>query len=251
MFLVAQLGARMHYAVPRLLMNAGILDRLYTDLYASRAFRSVLALPSQIGPAPLRRWLARTPHIPENRIVCFPTIAIEYYWRRCAGNSGAGTAAHLWMGRKFCERVVDCGLGSASAVYAFNSAGLELLRFARARGLLTVLEQTSAPSPVEDALLRQEQADHPAWVPARSDNPYRSAFEDRERMEWDAADLILCGSEFVRDGIRGAGGPAERCRVVPYGVSATTFNRTPEFERRPLRVLTVGAVGLQRLALCA
>jgi hypothetical protein len=32
-FIVAQLGARMHYAVPRIFHEAGILERLYTDSY--------------------------------------------------------------------------------------------------------------------------------------------------------------------------------------------------------------------------
>jgi hypothetical protein len=35
---VAQLGARMHYAVPRILHEAGILDRFYTDICAAKGW---------------------------------------------------------------------------------------------------------------------------------------------------------------------------------------------------------------------
>ena len=65
-------------------------------------------------------------------------------------------------------------------------------------------------------------------------------------MEWETADSIICGSEFVRDGIRASGGPVERCCVVPYGVRPTGVAPRRSFDRGPLRVLTVGAVGLRK-----
>ena len=39
---VAQLGARMHYAVPRILHAAGMLERFYTDLAAVRGWPALL-----------------------------------------------------------------------------------------------------------------------------------------------------------------------------------------------------------------
>jgi len=248
MFVVAQLGARMHYAVPRILAGAGALERLYTDLYAPRALRSVLRIPSRLAPSGLRRWLGRVPGgVPEDRIASFPGMGFEYYWRqRRAKSPGELTATHLWGGREFCRRILHCGLGDAQAVYTFNSAGLEVLTHARACGILTVMEQTIAPAGIEDMLLQAEQADHPAWESPRGDDSYRGDFQERERMEWETADSIICGSEFVRDGIRASGGPFERCCVVPYGTRATAVAPRRGFDRGPLRVLTVGAVGLRK-----
>src|ERR1700733_1743638 len=218
MFVVAQLGARMHYAVPRILAGAGALERLYTDLYAPRALRRVLNFESRLAPRGLRRWLARVPaEIPEDKIWSFPAMGLEYYWRRRRSSAARpATAAYLWAGREFCRRIVRLGLGEAQAVYTFNSAGLELLEYARSRGLLTVMEQTIAPVRIEDLLMQAEQSDHPGWEPAGERDLLRHDLEDREAMEWATADLILCGSEFVRDGIRAAGGPVEHCSVVPY-----------------------------------
>jgi hypothetical protein len=59
------------------------------------------------------------------------------------------------------------------------------------------------------------------------------AFAGREAAEWDLADVIVCGSEFVRDGIASLEeGPAGRCAVVPYSVDgspvATKANRTTQ-----------------------
>lgn len=248
MFVVAQLGARMHYAVPSILARAHALECLYTDLYASRALRAALALPSRFAPPALRRWLARVPvGIPEEKIVSFPAMGLEYYWRqnRATINRPA-TAAYLWVGREFCRRVLRRGLGNAQAVYTFNSAGLELLQDARARGLFAVMEQTLAPAGIEDMLLQAEETEHPGWEQPRAHDAHRSELQERERMEWGTADLILCGSEFVRDGIRVSGGPVERCSVVPYGIRPPSSVPKRRFDRRPLRVLTVGAVGLRK-----
>ncbi len=40
-------------------------------------------------------------------------------------------------------------------------------------------------------------------------------FIAREEPEWQMADIIICGSEFVRSGIAQCGGPVEKCAVVP------------------------------------
>jgi len=49
--LVAQLGARMHYAVPRILHEAGALDRFFTDICATGAWaRTLGALLKSTAP---------------------------------------------------------------------------------------------------------------------------------------------------------------------------------------------------------
>src|SRR4051812_36898122 len=61
-FLVAQLGARMHYAVPRILHRAGRLDRLFTDIAASRGLLRLTRLwPASLRPNVVTRLLGRTP----------------------------------------------------------------------------------------------------------------------------------------------------------------------------------------------
>lgn len=248
MVIVAQLGARMHYAVPAILQRAGLLERLYTDIYAPRLPKPFGALTARYGPPSLRRWLGRSPvDIPEEKITSFDAMGLEYIWRRRrAASLEAGSAACLWAGQEFCRRIIHCGLGGASSVYTYNSAGLELLQHARAQGVNSITEQTFAPEKVHQEILSQERADYAGWSAASAENPLTPAYEEREQMEWDAADLILCGSEFVREGIRTAGGPADRCRVVPYGVRPPVRTSPRDSRHRPLRVLTVGAVGLRK-----
>jgi glycosyltransferase involved in cell wall biosynthesis len=71
-------------------------------------------------------------------------------------------------------------------------------------------------------------------------------FIQREEAEWEEANLIVCGSDFVRDGIARSGGPVERCVVVPYGVDASFQVPQRAEHRGPLRVLTIGTIGLRK-----
>ena len=76
--LVAQLGARRHYAVPRALHAAGLLHRFITDACASiPPWRWLdLALPSRSRPDKLRRLLDRdVADVPSNLIYGFPWFA--------------------------------------------------------------------------------------------------------------------------------------------------------------------------------
>src|SRR5918994_2027868 len=79
---VAQLGARMHYAVPRIFHEAGLLERLYTDSYVGNKPWLQQVLGSM--PAPLRsgvagRLLGRTDdRIPPAKVTSFDTFGVRY-----------------------------------------------------------------------------------------------------------------------------------------------------------------------------
>jgi glycosyltransferase involved in cell wall biosynthesis len=175
-------------------------------------------------------------------------FGFEYARRRMTAQSVAdSTLAYLWAGRQICEQVLAEGLEGATGVYTFNSAGLELLKAARQQGLCAIMEQTIAPYELECQLLEREHGDYPDWEPSPQANGRAAEFIAREKAEWEQADLILCGSEFVKDGIGRCRGPVGKCAVVPYGVDAS-FELPERGPRRPgpLRVLTVGAVGLRK-----
>jgi glycosyltransferase involved in cell wall biosynthesis len=248
-FAVCQLGARMHYAVPRLLASAEMLERLFTDICAAKGWpRWLHAIPEALRGPGVRRLLGRVPQgIAPEHITAFNHFGLQYARRRAQARTPAEAhAVHLWAGTRFCELIIGAGLGAASGVYAFNTAGLELLAWARQRGLKTALEQTIAPSEIESRLLAREFAAHPDWEPGLGEQAHVDELAQRERAEWECADVIFCGSEFVRQGIAECGGPRERCVVIPYGVELGDAATERPAHDGPLRVLTVGAVGLRK-----
>lgn len=247
--LVAQLGARMHYAVPELLADKGRLAHFYTDIHGGGRFGRLLNLvPQQLQPASLRRLAVRSPEVAEDRISSFDLFGLAYAWRRNrVRTADEDVALSLRAGRSFCERIVARGFGDATAIYAFNSAALELAQSARRRGLRVVLEQTIAPRRLGAEILRCEARKFPGWDSLLASDHLEQAFSEREAAEWENADLILCGSPYVRDGIAACGGPADRCVVVPYGTASSSAR--PELRRPhdgPIRILTIGQVGLRK-----
>ena len=248
-FVVAMLGARMHYAVPCALHAAERLTRLFTDLCGVRgAPRTLAVLPRKLQPRAVRRVVERVPRgVPPEIITAFTGFGLRYALRIArAGSPGELAGAFLWGGQEFCRLVLRNWPPQARALFAYNSAALELLQHARQNGLYGILEQSIAPKRLERRLLAEEEAANPEWEETADSGGADEDYAAREDAEWQEAGLILCGSEFVKDGIRACGGPVDRVAVVPYGVDAPPTLRERREIHDPLRVLTVGAVGLRK-----
>ncbi len=248
-WIVALLGARMHYAIPRILQQAGLLEHLYTDICAAKGLPKLLQIvPQSLQPTRLKRLLGRIPQgIPIESITAFNRFGFEYAQKLRQAQSPSETIdAFLWAGKTFCQLILQQGWGNASGIYTFNTAGLELLQNARQQGLVTIMEQTIAPKAMEYKLLQEEYQTFPDWEPPLEEDSSLIELSAREQAEWSKADVILCGSEFVRQGIISCGGSAERCQVLPYGVDIRFSLPERLSHAGPLRVLTVGGVGLRK-----
>lgn len=239
---VAMLGARRHYAVPRALHAAGLLERFFTDV--------VNGLPglrlSPCGPAQ-RLTDRRADGVPAERIRTFPLFAL----RRAVRGARAVTPsqrlrAYADWNREFGDLVCRHWPAPANAAYVFNAAGVEILRQAAARGVRRILDQTAAPWAVEEAVLAEERARWPGWEFEGAAPADWQPLADRESEEWRLADRIVCGSEYVRESLRAAGGPEEKCVVIPYGVRENAAPSRAAPESGPLRVLFVGTLQLRK-----
>jgi glycosyltransferase involved in cell wall biosynthesis len=243
---VAQLGARNHYATPIVLARHGMLARFYTDIYAGSRWRAMLRMASKVLPrAGSKRLLARfTPDLPADAIIAFTAFGADYQWRCLRARSEREQLrAFLWAGRRFCELVLQHGLGQATAVYGFSSAALELLQEARRHGRLGILDHAIFPILFDRRQMAEQQRRYAAWSPERPqepDEPTR-AYAQRQREECNAADLIICISNYVRAAIASEGGPAEKTLVIPLGVPSQFFAGLAKPKRAgALRVLLVG-----------
>lgn len=250
-FAVAQLGARRHYAIPRMLHSAGRLDRLYVDATGVKGPGRVLRfVPRGLRSAGLQRLLDRVPvGVPLRCITAFHRFGLESVRRLArAPNAEERLQAALWSGETFCRLVIEhMGARVPAGTYTFQTGGLELLRHVREAGGRGVLDQTIAPHAVAQRLLWEERERHPGWEDGADLGAAGLRLAEREHDEWENASLILCGSEFVRRGVVECGGPADRCAVVPLGADPRFAAAVSSRQHGgPLRVLTVGSVDLRK-----
>jgi glycosyltransferase involved in cell wall biosynthesis len=242
----------MHYAVPRIVERAGLLARLFTDLYSAGPLLHVLRrLSARSHATAAARLAARSAGIPPARVRAFHAFGLRYAWRRRRARSPDETCrVNLWAGDRFGDLVARELPAECRAIYGFNSASQRLFTEAAPTGARLVLEQTIAPREIERALMRAEHERWPGWEPPRRASEALDRFCERERAEWALADRIVCPSPFVADAVRSLSPHGSRCRVVPYGVDAPETScpgsAAPPRGSRPLRVLFVGAVGLRK-----
>ena len=251
--LVAQLGARNHYTAPMAFHKRGFLTSLYTDFYLrpSSLFGALVRqwsrLPSYLRPTIVQRAMGRIEGpLPPGMVKSFDLTGIGMV----LGSSLIKKPLRLrdfmgvLYGSWFCHLVVRNLPSDITTVYAFNSAALELFEWAHRQGIRCVLEQVSAPRQKEEALTSEEYSRWPGWERNRKAR-FVQQFAERERREWEIADLIVTGSHFAADGLVDEGVCPSRIRVIPYGLDSQIFNPGREgqtTESRPLRILFAGAV---------
>lgn len=248
-FVVSQLGARMHYAVPRIFASHQKLAHFYTDICALQGWPRLLnGLPSSVLPASVRRLVGRMPQdIPQDRMTTFPVFGLHSAVRRLSHQTGPkSTANAIWAGETFGKLVAASGFHGACGVYAFSGEAYELLSAAKKQGLYTAVEQMIAPRGVVEQLACEEEILNPGWQLSVADDINADAFAAREKAEWQIADAVICPSNFVAKHVIEAGCALEKVVVVPYGVDDRFLIGPRRREPGPLRVLTVGAVGLRK-----
>lgn len=239
----------MHYAVPRILHAAGRLEHLNTDICGTAgAARLFDFIPRRLWPTALHRLMGRVPEgIPVERIRTCPWLGFTYAaFRGMARSPSDHTRAALWTARQFSSFAIKQGFAGASGLYGISGECLEQLAAAKRAGLWAAVEQIIAPRRIVDRLLAEEEERHPFWQKPNSADRYAEEFARREIAEWQEADVVICGSDFVRQGVIEQGGKPDRAIVVPYGVDARFAIERHFRKPGPLRVLTLGALGLRK-----
>jgi glycosyltransferase involved in cell wall biosynthesis len=247
---VAILGARGHYAVPKLLQQSGMLGRFFTDVYAGTRpwlVNVIRAVPSRLRPNSAQRFLGRFDRgLPRSRVVSFEGMGAWYIWRRTrARDTVSLDRVFARAATSFNARIVRRGLGGAEVVYGCNGASVELFEQARDQGLRCMLEQTMVPLAVANRLLGEEAERWPGWEPGLQIDD-EGPLADRERREWQLADRVIAGSQFVLGALHQCGVSEAKCRVVAYGVPLDRFAAALRGGSTGLRVLFVGEVGLRK-----
>lgn len=230
-FIVIQMGARMHYAVPALLASRGMLDRVYLDAHADlRSIRGLERLwPKSFQPKALRRLMGhRLPaEIPRDRVE-------SYFARTVMDRCGLGSVEdHIR------RQILKHGFGRADSLYSFINGDLEIVTQAKRSGLQVVHEQISTPD--VGLIMHQERETYPG-IETQDPLALIETGISRDQEQWRLADRILVASTFVHDRTLAMGATPNKVFLVPYGVPATWLEERPT--PKIGRVLCVGKVGL-------
>lgn len=251
---VVMIGARMHYAVPRLLYENGLLNYFYTDSYiGNKPWLNFLLnlLPKKITPRIIQRWIARKDNtIPPEKVISFDLLGVWFAWSLSHTKShNEQLAIYDRMIQRFSNAVLSYGLGDAPIIWGFNGTDVAIFEAAKKKNKFCILEQFILPIPLQNKLLRDELERWPDWQPSLRLTEQDEEPNLQETKSWELADYIVAGSHFVRDGLIQCGVPNKKIVVIPYGVDTKRFspkNRTCLEHNSPIKVLFVGEVGLRK-----
>jgi len=251
---VAQLGARRHYAVPVVLHQAGMLAQFFTDAYVGRGSawqelpRLAQWLPAACRPAGLQRLLGRREDgLPPEKVTAYNLFGAAYALAQSRAGSGESLErVYQEYGRRFADLVRRHSFCQGQGLYTFPSTALPLFEHGSQQGMKLLLDQFSAPRKIMACLMKEEHERWPGWEKPASWAASAAAGLDAEKQECQLADAIICPSQFVAQGLASLNIPADKMFLVPHGVEADRFacDRPPWHGRRPLRLLFVGEVNL-------
>ncbi|HIK06675.1 MAG TPA: glycosyltransferase family 4 protein [Trichormus sp. M33_DOE_039] len=250
-WICCQIGAREHYAIPRALHENEQLAFLITDAWvapqsplAVLPFSPTKALKERFHPA-LQHASVHAFNLSLIRFEISQKLQKTSAWDRMI-------ARNYWFQKQAINRLKKLApqLKTRSILFSYSYAALELFRFAKQQGWLTILGQID-PGPLEEEIVIQEYERSPQY---RGDwKPVPAAYWQTWREECELADCIMVNSYWSSQLLEKAGINSDKIQVVPLVYTppetAKNFSRTyPESfsPERPLRALFLGQVTLRK-----
>lgn len=232
--LVAQKGAREHYVVARSLHQRGLLAGLVTDWYAFGASQSRKQKPfqgvslsagqrliSRFSVSAFQRFgrpgsaalAARAEGIPDELVHSFPLRSLLWKWRvRQLAKKGRLHEGYIRTDSAFATAVAQLELPPHEVFFGYSYGSLEMLEAEKQRGVVTILDQID-PGAAEFRLVAEEMKRHPEIAGPPLEFPAANC--DRNRREWELADIIIVNSEWTREGIVAEGADPGKIEILP------------------------------------
>lgn len=246
-WICAQIGAREHYAIPRVLHRAGKLEALYTDYWSAGIWKPLSRL--------LRaKRLAGRCHddLTDAEVYSFNAATIGDSLLAKLRHSPGAYAGFLNVGGKFGRRVRSRLARrreqdwNNTIFFGYDTGFLETAAWVRERGAKCVVGQMD-PSSVEVEMVRREELKWPGW--AKTPLLVPEEYFAWRKTEWALADIVMVNSAWTRSALVTLGVPEEKIAIVPlaYEPENRDLGAPPlRPESAPLRVLFLGQVNLRK-----
>lgn len=199
--LVCQRGARHRYAIPRLFHDAGILTALYTDssVYSPVGKLAYRLSNGGLKPPLLDALISRLPKdIPRHKIYSFDNLIAPNRTHRLS------------------RAYKKAGLQGAHVVYSMCGEEFKFLRYTKEQGAKLIIDVFVHPG--TERMLEEESLRY--FGVSRHSALWIEDVEDHFRRSFELADIILCPSEWVAEGVREYSRECvDKIRIVPYGSS--------------------------------
>ena len=215
--IVAQKGAREHYAVARALHQRGMLAGLVTDWYAfgkQKLFqRFSISAFQYFGGRGRSALAAQAEGIPDGLVRAFSLRSL--FWKWCVRRLVAQGRLHeafVQTDTAFASAVARLKLPPHDVFFGYSYASLEMLEAEKQRDVLTVLDQID-PGAAEFRLVADEMKQHPEIAGPPPEFP--AAYYDRNRREWELADIIIVNSEWSRRALISEGVNSSKLEILP------------------------------------
>ena len=246
-----QMGAREHYAIPKVLFDQGNLSYFITDFWVKP--QSILKyLPKSLFPH-LRQRFAQ--ELTSASVFQFNRSLIAFELKHKIKRTSGWELIILrnqWFQEQSLKALEDIAANSTSpiTVFAYSYAALKIFRFAKKQGWQTVLGQIDAGK-YDEQLIGEEHQRYPI-----SGNNWQAApqeYWENWQQECQLADQIIVNSKWSSEALQIAGVPENKLKIIPLAYNSQNkvndFTRTypPVFsEKRPLRVLFLGRILLRK-----
>jgi glycosyltransferase involved in cell wall biosynthesis len=147
-------------------------------------------------------------------------------------------ALHDWLVARQLKRFA----GKVDVIHTWPTAALNTARAARRLGMPTLVERPNAHTRFAYEVVEKECRRLGISMPPGHEHAWNAAVLEREELEYDAVDRILCPSDFVARTFMERGFPAEKLARHQYGFDHKLFHPDPAPHRngRGLTMLFVG-----------
>ena len=243
--IVAQHGARRHYAIPRLLERAGMLEALYTDSSAYSPLGRVAAWLKPLSGGRLARLAHRVPRgVPREKV--FSTDAV--FWFEASRAFGSRARSEDFEYRHWCSvlsrRMAAWGTRHGDILYNMYCENLAFVEYAKSAGLRIATDVYINPQ--TKWIVAEECRRFPRWAEIYRSNDGIDAVSSAciEKM-LALSDILICPSQWVIDGLVAfrAFDPS-RVALVPDGCTLDYDGRRNQ--PVPGRVLFAGVDALRK-----